>query len=474
MSAAERTQQLRQFSQQDNVPNSWSALLALACFIAIASIIGIGLMQRYLYAKPVYAGAIESGIDKINELELARIETAPANRQTAELSFARYEMREDLTAKTTRIANSVSEALRAAGSQDVLTARSELRQSDAAMWQYSLFNAQLPLSVTEEQITAHLAMAIDDNTVRIEKISGAPRGQTWWSVRCNGIECATVHAINGPEGDPNFRLAAFSAELAGLDPDVLVQEFHADPEALPLDSSDFKIDAPTPSSSPAPPVTGPLRLAIVVDDGGYGGWITEEILAMPNTLTLSILPHAPYSYETAQRANELGFEVMLHMPMENVSGKTTYPGEITVTMDVHQMMDLTKQALADVPGAVGINNHTGSKFTSNAEAMRTWLDLIKDSGYFFIDSRTSKYACAFEVADEMDIPSAENDLFLDHHSGTDYIRARFREVIEMVKRHGKAITICHFRKNTIPVLKEMFPIIEKEGIELVHASTLVK
>ncbi|MCC6796879.1 MAG: divergent polysaccharide deacetylase family protein, partial [Candidatus Hydrogenedentes bacterium] len=408
MSAAERTQRLRQFSQQDNVPNSWSALLALACFIAIASVIGIGLMQRYLYTKPVYAGSIESGIDTMNELELARIETAPADSQSTEASFARYEMREDLTAKTTRIAHSVSEALRAAGSQDVRTARSELRQSDAAMWQYSLFNAQLPIAVSEEIVTTHLAMAIADSSVRIEKISGAPQGQTWWSVRCNGIECATVHAINGPHGDPNFKLAAFSAELAGLDPDELVQEFHADPETLPLDSNDFKIDAPMPSSSPTPPVTGPLRLAIIVDDGGYGGWITEEILAMPNTLTLSILPHAPYSYETAQRASELGFEIMLHMPMENVSGKTTYPGEITVTMDANQMMDLTKQALADVPGAVGINNHTGSKFTSNEEAMRTWLDLIKDSGYFFIDSRTSKYACAFEVADEMEIPSAEN------------------------------------------------------------------
>lgn len=474
MSAVEQTQQLRQFSQQDSVPNSWSALLALACFIAIASVIGIGLMQRYLYTKPVYAGAIESSIEKLNELELARNDNGAAKSTAAEATFTRYEMREDLTAKTARIANSVAEALRAAGSHDVRTARSELRQSDAAMWQYSLLNALLPISVNAENVTTHLAMAIADNTVRIETISGAPQGQTWWSVRCNGIECTTVHAINGPQGDPNFKLAAFSAELAGLDPDDLVQEFHADPEALPLDSSDFKIDAPMPSSSPLPPVTGPLRLAIVVDDGGYGGWITEEILAMPNTLTLSILPHAPYSYETAQRATELGFEVMLHMPMENVSGKTTYPGEITVTMDANQMMDLTKQALADVPGAVGINNHTGSKFTSNSEAMRTWLELIKDSGYFFIDSRTSKYACAFEVADEMEIPSAENDLFLDHHSGTDYIRARFREVIEMVKRHGKAITICHFRKNTVPVLKEMFPIIEKEGIEIVHASTLVK
>ena len=72
MSAAERTQQLRQFSQHDSVPNSWPALLALVCFIAIASVIGIGLMQRYLYTKPVYAGAIESSVEAIDDLEVDR------------------------------------------------------------------------------------------------------------------------------------------------------------------------------------------------------------------------------------------------------------------------------------------------------------------------------------------------------------------------------------------------------------------
>ena len=106
--------------------------------------------------------------------------------------------------------------------------------------------------------------------------------------------------------------------------------------------------------------------------------------------------------------------------------------------------------------------------------MRTWLELIKDRGYFFIDSRTSHSACAYEVADEMEIPSAENELFLDHQSGPDYIRARFKQVIEMVKREGQAICICHFRRNTVPILKAMMPVFEDEGIEIVHASTLVR
>lgn len=475
MSAVEQTERLPQAQASSSVPNPWGALLALACFILISMVIAIGLIERYMEANPVYAGIVETTVGDPGAMDIARATIPPqASTQARPETVARYEERNDLTSETSQIADTIESALRAAGSVYVRTARSELRQSDTTLWQYSILHAQFPGAAATRDLTPRLAMAFDDRSVRIERITGAPAGQTWLSVRCQGIECAVIHAFTEATDMPEFKLAALEIEWSGLDPDDIVRDIYPDPETLPLDSTDFKIDTPMPSSSPEKPHTGPLRLAIIVDDGGYGGWITEEILAMPNTLTLSILPHAPYSYETARRATELGFEVMLHMPMENVSGKTTYPGEITVTMDAEQMLDLTNQALADVPGAVGINNHTGSKFTSNADAMRTWLGLIKDSGYFFVDSRTSKYACAYEVADEMEIPSAENELFLDHVPAPGLIRARFKEIIEIVKRRGEAICICHFRKNTVPVLKAMLPEFEKEGIEIVHASTLAR
>lgn len=268
---------------------------------------------------------------------------------------------------------------------------------------------------------------------------------------------------------------AYAMELTGLDPDELVRRLFPDLEDLPLDSDFLNGDASKQvTPSPQAETPGKLRVAIIVDDGGYGGSITEEILSMTNALTLSILPHARCSADTAKRGAELGFEIMLHMPMENVAGKLTYPGEVKIDMTGAEMLRLTDEALSDVPGAVGINNHTGSRFTSNAEAMRTYLCAIKDKGLFFIDSRTTSRATAYEIAQELRIPSAARDLFLDHESSQDYIRARFRQLIEIVKRQGSAIAICHFRKNTVPVLREMLPEFEKHGIEIVHASKLIR
>jgi hypothetical protein len=246
-------------------------------------------------------------------------------------------------------------------------------------------------------------------------------------------------------------------------------------ESLPLDSEHLNGDAREPAAparSDRP--GGALQVAIIVDDGGYGGEITEDMLALDPRLTLSILPGAPHSTDTAQRAAQLGFEIMLHMPMENSSEHAAYPDQLTVDMTPERIHELTAEALTDVPGAVGINNHTGSKFTSDPEAMRAFLSGVQPLDLFFVDSRTISTSTAYEIAQEMDIPCAARDLFLDHEQDKDYIRERFDQLIALCEQQGSAIGICHFRRNSVAVLREKLPEFEQRGIALVHVSELVE
>jgi hypothetical protein len=73
----------------------------------------------------------------------------------------------------------------------------------------------------------------------------------------------------------------------------------------------------------------------------------------------------------------------------------------------------------------------------------------------------------------MGVPSGSRDIFLDMEKDPGYIRNQFRQMMAMAKRRGQAIAIGHFRENTAMVLGEMLPELEKNGIELVHASELV-
>ncbi len=248
---------------------------------------------------------------------------------------------------------------------------------------------------------------------------------------------------------------------------------------IELARSPFPAEASPPSLLP-PEVKEPkAKLVIIVDDGGYGGDQEDLILALDPKLTLSILPYTPHTESLAKKAHEKGFEVMLHMPMENTNKKNVHEGQLDTNMNEDTITSLTTKALKQVPQAKGINNHTGSKFTADPKAMALFIDSIKDSGLFFIDSKTASGTKAFDIAKSFDIPTAKNDLFLDNKQENEEaqiqeIRKRFNQVVELALAEGDAIAICHFKVTTATVLAELIPTLEARGIELVHASEIVQ
>lgn len=243
---------------------------------------------------------------------------------------------------------------------------------------------------------------------------------------------------------------------------------------LPLESSDVDTAADDWITIGATVSEGPPRVAIILDDGGYGGASTEKALTLDPRLTLAILPNTPFATDTAQRAAQLGFEVILHMPMESQGKNHLFPGQIETSMTPEDIRKLTESAMIQVPGIVGINNHTGSKFTADAHAMQTFLGVIKDYGLYFVDSRTTGSSVAFREARALGIPTAARHIFLDNELNAAYVRRQFQRLIDAAKKHGAAIGIGHFRKTTVAVLSEILPQLEKENIALVHASELVR
>ena len=219
----------------------------------------------------------------------------------------------------------------------------------------------------------------------------------------------------------------------------------------------------------------PPRIAIILDDGGYGGLSTERVLALDPRITLSILPNTPYATATAEQATALGFEVMLHMPMESHS-KTDTPveGYISTTMDHDEIQNLTRVALSQIPNVAGVNNHTGSKFTSNENTMRSFLEVLQGKQLYFVDSVTLHTSIAHEVAVDMKVAANERDVFLDNENDPALIHQQIQELVAIAKEHGSAIGIGHFRVGTALALEEALPAIEADGVVLVPASELVQ
>ncbi|MDB5042047.1 MAG: hypothetical protein JWN27_2773, partial [Candidatus Eremiobacteraeota bacterium] len=158
--------------------------------------------------------------------------------------------------------------------------------------------------------------------------------------------------------------------------------------AAPEAASPEPAASPEASASPQPLAAPPAsaRLALIIDDCGQWPETERGFIALPVALTLSVLPRVRYSGEIARSAHAAGKGVMLHLPMEPRSGVDPGPGRITTAMDDAAIAAQVSADIADVPLATGVNNHEGSRATSDDRVMRDIAAVLAEHHLFFIDS----------------------------------------------------------------------------------------
>jgi polysaccharide deacetylase 2 family uncharacterized protein YibQ len=244
----------------------------------------------------------------------------------------------------------------------------------------------------------------------------------------------------------------------------------ATPSASPSESA-----SPLASLSPRPAISGgTAKLALIVDDCGQ--WLDTEraFLALGIPLTISVLPDVPYTSLIAKEASAAGKGVMLHLPMETMSGLNPGPGKVTTEMTDDQIVAQVQSDLAQVPLARGVNNHEGSKGSSDTRVMNDVIGVLAKRGdLFFIDSKTSPTSVAEQTAAAQGVPTAARDVFLDNKEDVAYSEGQLREAAAIAKRTGSAIAIGHPRATTLAAVRALIPEFQAEGIEFVLASSLV-
>jgi len=226
-----------------------------------------------------------------------------------------------------------------------------------------------------------------------------------------------------------------------------------------------------------PHLAGKGTVAIIIDDMGSSQQEARELLAMNVPLTFAIIPGLPKAKAVAQAAAAAGMKVMVHLPMEPQG----YPQQrleengLLVAHSAEELATRTEALLAAVPSAVGANNHMGSRFTEQEEKMLPVLQVLKERGLFFIDSRTTPRSTAFALAGRLGVKTATRNVFLDNEQDVAAIRKQLYAAAEMARRKGGGvIAICHPHHATIKALQMTLPELKKSGINFVAAGDLVR
>jgi polysaccharide deacetylase 2 family uncharacterized protein YibQ len=245
-------------------------------------------------------------------------------------------------------------------------------------------------------------------------------------------------------------------------------------KAYALQPPDFSI-VPGPSKpvfkDPPPP-----RMAIIIDDIGNSMERARAFLALGVPLTFSILPRLPFSSLLADEVAASSHDVMLHQPMEPVcDDRDPGPGALYLTCGCSEIEEIIHVNLDEMPQAVGVNNHMGSRFTASSRKVTEALRVISERRLFFIDSLTTPRSTAFKTALALKMRAGLRDVFLDTCQDEDMIRRRLVELRRRAEAHGWAIGIGHPYPQTVKALEVFLSGHKWPGgnVAMVHVSDLV-
>ena len=211
------------------------------------------------------------------------------------------------------------------------------------------------------------------------------------------------------------------------------------------------------------------RLVIIIDDVAYKHQ-ADAIKAVNLKLTPSFFPATSAHPETPVLARRFSF-YMIHLPMQALGGfKGAEIGTLTVDDDYEKIAKKLQSIKRDFPNLKYINNHTGSRFTSDAAAMDRMMRAMWDENLIFVDSKTTSPTKVYGAAKKYSMPYIARDVFLDHDGSKAAVRKQLKYAIELAKKRSYAIAIGHPHKNTLEVLQESAKLLQE--VEVVYLKDL--
>lgn len=217
------------------------------------------------------------------------------------------------------------------------------------------------------------------------------------------------------------------------------------------------------------------RVAVVIDDLGLDRARTQRVIALAPAVTLSFLAYSGDLPRQTAAARRAGHEMIVHVPMEPVSTRVDMgPNGLATTQPKEEVLRRLNWDLGRFDGYVGINNHMGSRFTGDAQAMGWVMDELKNRGLMFLDSRTIATSIGAKAAAAEGVPFAERDIFLDDEQIATAVDQQLKEVEAVAKKKGTAIAIGHPHDVTIAALTSWIASLPQKGIVLVPLTEVVK
>jgi polysaccharide deacetylase 2 family uncharacterized protein YibQ len=219
---------------------------------------------------------------------------------------------------------------------------------------------------------------------------------------------------------------------------------------------------------------GHPAVAIVIDDLGYKDEAGKRIVAWDVPVTLAILPYVRNTEDLIVAARARGHGVLLHLPMEPDGSEDPGPTPLLTSLSPDELRARVEWNFSRLSDFDGVNNHMGSRFTRDPDALRVVFGEIARRGLFFLDSFTSPHSVGYALGQEMGLPVLKRDVFLDTAQTATSVAARLAELEGLARANGYAVAIGHPHDVTLDVIESWIPHARATGLRFITAAELMR
>lgn len=240
----------------------------------------------------------------------------------------------------------------------------------------------------------------------------------------------------------------------------------------------FGCHAPTHHDrKPTPTVVHQKRIFLVIDDAGLDLIEIRQFMDIPVPMTIAVLPHLKETERVcAEICRHTDKELILHQPMEAYNRDSdTGPGAIHNTTRPEDVPQILASNLASVHGAVGMNNHMGSRITENEALITEVLRFCRARELYFLDSKTAYNSVVERVADRAHLHYEGRDVFLDIQHDRENVRRAWESTVKKAREQGCVIAIGHiWSKETAAAIRDSYQTLINQGYSFHLLSELYK
>ena len=216
-------------------------------------------------------------------------------------------------------------------------------------------------------------------------------------------------------------------------------------------------------------------ICLVIDDFGFvQNKDIEDFLHLNKNITAAIIPGTPYAGSIGRYADSVGIETIIHMPMEShEDDDTEYPISLNEKLNATLVEEKVRFSFNEIPTALGMNNHQGSKATESLQLMKDLARTLKNIDKFFLDSFTNPESRGYITMRRYGVPTQLRQVFLDHVEDSATIKFNLDSLAILSHHMDIAVGIGHVKPLTLNVLKEEIPRLESEGYRFIRLSEAV-